>query len=47
MDTYKNFEFYILDIRIKHLPTEYFWDDIMENLKHAIINVNDLKNEVA
>lgn len=26
----------------RELP-EYFWDDIMENLKHAIINVNDLK----
>lgn len=29
----------------RELP-EYFWDDIMENLKHVIINVSDLKNEV-
>lgn len=30
----------------RELP-EYFWDDIIENLKHVIINVSDLKNEVA
>lgn len=30
----------------RELP-EYFWDDIMENLKNTIINVSDLKNKVA
>ena len=30
----------------RELP-EYFWDDILENLKNMIVNVNDLKNQVA
>ena len=30
----------------RELP-EYFWDDILENLRNMIINVNDLKNQVA
>lgn len=30
----------------RELP-EYFWEDILENLKNMIINVEDLKNQVA
>ncbi len=30
----------------RELP-EYFWDDILENLRNMIINVNDLKNQAA
>lgn len=30
----------------RELP-EYFWDDIIENLKNMIVNVNDLKNQEA
>lgn len=30
----------------RELP-EYFWDDILENLKNMIVNVNDLTHQVA
>lgn len=30
----------------RELP-EYFWDDILENLRNMIVNVNDLKNQIA